>query len=113
MSKLREFLTTIPRQFQICGALGLLGFVLTFTGGPAWFLGSLLTIGACLYLIGWVHGYRKGGDTVQALYVDGNVAAMEKIVERVSVDYAPDSPERLAAHKQLADLRRMQREISR
>lgn len=115
MSKLRAFVTAVrelPPVFRVCGVLALLGFVMTWTAG-LWWLGSLISVGALFYVNGWVRGFKKGGDTLQAIYVDGHVEAMEKVVERVNEEYAPDSPERIAAHKQLTDLRRVQREIER
>ena len=116
MSKLRAFLTTIgelPPAFKMCGALGLLGVLITWTIPVLWYFGSLLGVGALLYLNGWIRGYRKGGDTVFGIFIDRQVEAMKGVVERVNEDYAPDSPERVAAYKQLRDLERVQREIPR
>lgn len=113
MSKLRDALT-FPLPLRPAAMLAAFGFVgqLVLTGW--WWVGSMaLTIGCLIYIIGWFNGYRTGGDIVHALYIDGHVKAMEKVVERIDEEYAPDAPERVAASQQLAELRRVQREISR
>jgi hypothetical protein len=113
MSKLRGVLN-FPSELRppvvaaVAGSVGQL-----VLSGSWWLLSLALTLGCLIYIAAWFNGYRKGGDTVMARFLDGHVEQMEKIVEQVTEEYAPDAPERVAAHQQLAELRRMQREIPR
>lgn len=113
MSKLRGVLN-FPSELRPAVVLAAAGFVGQIVLSGWWWLVSVsLALGCLIYIVAWFNGFRKGGDTVQALYIDGCVEQMERIVERVTEEYAPDAPERVAAHQQLAELRRVQREVPR
>lgn len=114
MSKLRRALKWLDNLHRPV----LYALVAQFVGQLLWWLsyswafaGLVLMVGSTGYGLGWIGGFRRGGDRVSLMYLDGAIRQMEQMEAAAVEELAHNDPRRVQISEQLAEMKRHRRGI--